>query len=103
MSGRVSGLWWCDEDAEYIRRRSDRYPGATNIVPAWTQEAATDPRRIVREPDPKSRTGAVGIIGYSPTAGFVLTVIATGRTHAGVTAWKSSGADLRDYERQEPQ
>ncbi|MEU7811157.1 hypothetical protein [Pseudonocardia sp. NPDC049154] len=42
--------------------------------------------------------GAIRIIGYSTTAGFVITVIATGRAHAGVTAWKSSGADLRDYE-----
>jgi hypothetical protein len=99
----VSDLWWREEDTEYIRRRSDRYPGATDIEPAWTQEAAADPRSIVRDPDPKSRTGAVRIIGYSPTAGFVLTVIATGASHAGVTAWKSSGADLRDYERQETQ
>jgi len=30
----------------------------------------------------------------------VVTVIATGGVHAGVTAWKSSGADLRDYEGQ---
>jgi hypothetical protein len=53
-------LWWRDEDADYIRRRSDRYPGATNIDPDWTLEAASDPRRIVHDPDPKSRTGAVG-------------------------------------------
>lgn len=67
----------------------------------WTLEAAADPRRIVRDPDPKSRTGAVRIIGYSSGAGFVITIIATGTTHAGATAWKSSGADLRDYEGQE--
>jgi len=52
----------------------------------------------VLEPDPKSRTGAVRIIGYSASAGFVITIIATGGARAGVTAWKSSGADLRDYE-----
>ena len=40
----VDDLWWRDTDAEYIRRRSDRYPGAVNIEPAWTWEAATDPR-----------------------------------------------------------
>ena len=103
MSYMVGDLWWRNEDIDHIRRRSDRYPGATNIEPAWTQEAAADPRNIVRDPDPRSRTGAVRIIGYSPSAGFVLTVIATGRTHTGVTAWKSSGADLRDYEGQEMQ
>ena len=47
------------------------------------------------------RIGAIRIIGYSPSAGFVITVIATGGAHAGVTAWKSSGADLHDYEGQE--
>ena len=51
-------------------------------------------------PDPKSRTGAVRIVGYSASAGFVITIIATGGARAGVTAWKSSGADLRDYEGQ---
>lgn len=54
----------------------------------------------MHDPDPKSRSGAVRIIGYSPSAGFVITIITTGTTHAGVTAWKSSGADLRDYEGQ---
>ena len=29
----VDDLWWRDADAEYIRRRSDRYPGAVNIEP----------------------------------------------------------------------
>ena len=70
------------------------------LKPAWTLEAAADPRRIVLNPDPKSRTGAVRIIGYSASAGFVITIIATGGARAGVTAWKSSGADLRDYEGQ---
>jgi hypothetical protein len=76
-------------------------PGRDGSEPAWTLlEAAADPRRIVLDPDPKSRTGAVRIIGYSVSAGFVITVIATGGARAGVTAWKSSGADLRDYEGQ---
>jgi hypothetical protein len=100
MPDVVDDLWWRDEDAEYIRRRSDRYPGATDLEVNWTFEAAADPRRIVHDPDPKSRSGAVRIIGYSPSAGFVITIIATGTTHAGVTAWKSGGADLRDYEGQ---
>ena len=43
----VAGLWWDEEDADYIRRRSDRYPGALNIEPEWTLEAAADPRAIV--------------------------------------------------------
>jgi hypothetical protein len=93
----VAGLWWDDEDADYIRRRSDRYPGALNIEPEWTLEAAADPRAIVRDPDPKSRTGAIRLIGYSPSAGFVLTVIVDPVDWAGITAWKARGVDLRSY------
>jgi hypothetical protein len=93
----VDGLWWDDEDAEYIRRRSDRYPGATNLEPEWTLEAAADLRRIVLDPDPKSQAGAIRLIGYSPSAGFVLTVIIDPTDKAGITAWKTRGADLRDY------
>lgn len=97
----VDGLWWRAEDADYIRRRGERYPGATGIEPEWTLEAAHDPRRIVRDPDPRSRSSALRIIGHSPGAGFVITVIATRSDRAGVTAWKTSGADLRSYEERE--
>lgn len=96
----VDDLWWREQDAEYIRRRGARYPGATGIEPEWTVEAAAVPRRIVRDPDPKSRSSAIRVIGYSPSAGFVITVIATRSDHAGVTAWKTTGADLREYEGQ---
>jgi hypothetical protein len=50
-------------------------PGRTDIEPEWTLEVSADPRAIVRDPDPKSRPGAIRLIGYSPGAGFVLTVI----------------------------
>ncbi len=93
----VAHLWWDDEDAEHIRTRSARYPGADDIEPDWTLEAADDVHRIVREPDPRSRAGYVRIIGRSSTAGFVLTVIVDPLDWSGVTAWKTSGADLRAY------
>src|SRR3954470_23288209 len=83
MSDVTEGLWWREEDAEYIRHRSSSYPGATDLEPAWTLEAAADPRGIVLDPDPKSRTGAVRIIGYSTSAGFVITIIATGELALG--------------------
>lgn len=54
----------------------------------------------MRDPDPKSRSAAIRIIGYAPSAGFVITVIATRYDYAGVTAWKATGADLREYEGQ---
>jgi hypothetical protein len=97
----IEDLWWRPEDAAYIRNRAARYPGATGIEPEWTLEAATDPHGITRDPDPKSRNHAIRHIGYAPAAGFVITVIITPTDHAGVTAWKTSGADLRAYDGQE--
>lgn len=95
----VSGeLWWPAAQVDHIRTRRERYPGAVAIEPRWTSEAAADPHRIVRDPDPVSRTGAVRIIGFSTSAGFVLTVIVDPADGAGITAWKTSGADLRAYE-----
>lgn len=60
-------------------------------------EAAADPARIVRDPDPKSRVGYTRFIGYSSTAGFVLTVIIDPDDSSGVTAWKTGGRDLHEY------
>ncbi|MGH3492767.1 MAG: hypothetical protein ACRDRL_02520 [Sciscionella sp.] len=97
----MDDLWWRDQDADNIRRRNERYPGAVGTEPEWALEAANDPHRIVRNPDPKSRSAAIRIIGYSPSAGCVVTVIATRSDHAGATAWQTSGADLRAYDAQE--
>lgn len=90
-------LWWDEEDASHIRSRSSRYAGATVIDPGWTAQAAADPARVVRDPDPKSKAAYIRLIGYSPAAGFVLTVIIDPYDFSGVTAWKTRGADLRDY------
>ena len=83
-------LWWDEEGAAHIRQRSERYPGAINIEPEWTLEATTDPRRIVRDPDPRSQCGAIRLIGYSSSAGFVVTVIIDRIDLAGVTADQAS-------------
>jgi hypothetical protein len=91
------GLWWDDEDAEHIRRGSLRYPGAVDIDPAWTLEAAADPHRVTRDPDPKSWAGDIRVIGYSASAGFVITVMIRSDNHSGATARRTSGADLRAY------
>jgi hypothetical protein len=52
---------------------------------------------LVRDPGPKNRSGAIRLIGYSSSAGFVLTVIIDPADQAGITAWKTRGSDLRDY------
>jgi len=93
-------LYWADDDAAYIRSRSTRYPGAIDIEPEWTLEVLADDRLVELSPYPTSRVGASGFIGFSPSAGNVLAVIAyrdlDGDLH-GMNAWPASGRDLRTY------
>jgi len=49
------------------------------------------------DPGPKSRAKYTRLIGYSPAAKFVLTVIIDPEDFSGVTAWKTRGTDLRHY------
>jgi hypothetical protein len=91
---------WTQERVEHIGTRSDRYPDAIDIEVEWTDEAVADPRVMFRGPDPKSHTGAIRIVGYSPAAGFVVTVIAVRIDDElwGVTAWKTTSAERRSYQ-----
>lgn len=75
--------------------------GAVDLSQEWVDEAAADPKAWVVDPDPRSTNEAVRIVGYSPAAGFVITVIAfrTGGDLWGVTAWKTTGAERRTYQR----
>jgi hypothetical protein len=67
------------------------------VEPAWTLEAAADPHRITRDPDSKSHWGDIRVVGHSPSAGFVITVIIDHVDHSGINARRTSGADLRAY------
>ncbi len=91
---------WTQARVEHLGTRSDRYPDAIDIDVEWTDEAVADPGAVVSDPDQKSRTGAIRIVGYSPAAGFVLTVVATRIDGElwGVTAWKTTGAERRSYQ-----
>ena len=97
----VERIHWDDASAAYVQTRSQRYPGAFDIDPAWTQEVFADRDYAAFEPDPKSRIGASRFIGDSTSAGRVLVVIAyrdlDGELH-GINAWPAAGADLRVYE-----
>lgn len=97
---------WDEEAAAHIRSRSARYLGAANIEPAWAAEAVSDPDRLADEPDQGSaHDNGVRIIGYSPTARMVITVVALRRADGrlqGVSAWKTRGAPLRQYRNQDP-
>jgi len=91
---------WTQARREHIATRSYRYPDAIDIDVAWATEAVADPQARTSDPDPQSHTGAVRIVGYSPAAGFVVTVIAA-RIEGelwGVTAWKTTGAERRTYQ-----
>jgi hypothetical protein len=91
---------WAEEDADCIRTRSSRYPGALDIAPEWTQEVLADERLVELSPYPTSRVGASGFIGWSDSARRVLVVIAyrdlDGDLH-GLNAWSASGRDLVTY------
>ncbi|WP_460749085.1 hypothetical protein [Myceligenerans cantabricum] len=89
--------------ADYIRTRSTRKDsaGETNIEPEWADEAFTDPRAVVFSPDPASKKGQSDrTIGWSETAGFLITVITVteGTTVWGANAWKSNDVDQRHYQ-----
>jgi hypothetical protein len=104
---RLDSVEWSPAQADHIRTRSSRYPGALNIEPEWATEAALDPRaRIGR--DPASKTGeSIRVTGWSAAATRVLTVILLPAAHPpdgewlGATAWTTKGRDLRDYEEEE--
>lgn len=93
-------LFWADEDAAYIRSRSSRYPAALDIEVPWTWEVLADAQLIELAPYPSSRVGASGFIGFSPSVGKVLVVIAyrdlDGDLH-GMNAWPATGRDLAAY------
>jgi hypothetical protein len=90
---------WTRAGVAHISTRSQRYSGAADLALEWVDEAVADPLAVVTDPDPHSRTGGMRIVGYSPSAGFVVTVIAglvDGRVF-GSTAWKATGGDRRAY------
>ncbi len=91
---------WDEEDATYIATRSERYPGALDIAVEWTREVLADVRMIAIVPYPSSRMGASAFVGWSPSAGRVLLVLAyqdlDGDLH-GLNAWPASGRDLATY------
>jgi hypothetical protein len=87
------------EAAEWSHRGDYMYE-RHGVKPAWADEAVTDPERVVLQPDPSSKSGrGVRIIGYSPTARGLVTVILLdndGVTY-GVNGWRSNSTDQRRY------
>jgi hypothetical protein len=90
---------WTARRVAHLATRSERYPDALDIELAWVAEAAADPNVVIQEPDPKSNVGAVRIVGFSPSAGFVVTIVARRIDGElwGDSAWKTTGAERRRY------
>jgi hypothetical protein len=60
----------------YIRTRSKRRLGDTDIEPAWADEAFADTNAVVDSPDPASKSGLSDrLVGYSASAHMVIVVI----------------------------
>ncbi len=92
--------------ADYIRARHQ-------IQPAWAVEAVNDPTAFWLDPDPGSTSGvSVRVIGYSPAADAVLTVIllpaGTDQDEVpvgdwwGANAWRSNNQGQRIYRERQP-
>jgi hypothetical protein len=78
---RVDSVTWTAGQAEHVRTRSSRYPGAVNLEPEWATEAVMDPRRRFGL-SPASKTGeGIRVVGWSATAAQVLTVILIPEEH----------------------
>lgn len=87
--------------AGYIRTRSHRRAGEIDIDPSWADEAVADPDAAWLDPDPKSKSGmSARVIGYSPTAEVVITVILVPKDENswwGANAWRANGVDEGIY------
>jgi hypothetical protein len=94
------GLFWTDKDAAYSDPGRVAIRRALDIEPSWTLEVLADDRLVELSPYPGLRVGASGFIGFSPSAGKVLVVIAyrdlDGDLH-GMNAWPATGRDLTTY------
>jgi len=83
--------------------RSGRHPNDIDIPINWAFEAWHDENAAVIDPDYNSRSGqSLRLIGWSPGAEFLITVIAVrfeGRLFAA-SAWRSNRKDQQLYNRE---
>jgi len=82
----------------YIRTRSRRRLGDTDIEPAWADEAFADENALVDSPDPASKSGLSDrLVGYSLSARTVIVVIYLREGLIGLNAWKANSTHVRRY------
>jgi hypothetical protein len=83
---------------DYIRTRSARRPGDTDIEPEWADEAFADDDALIDSPDPASKSGKTDrLVGYSPSAPMVIVVIYLREGLIGVNAWKANPTQGNRY------
>ncbi len=71
-----------------------------DVTPDEADEAVADPERVVIDPDYNSISGrSIRIVGFSATAGNVLTVILLVEADVtyGVNAWRANARDRQIY------
>lgn len=88
----VVGVDWSHR-GEYIATRH-------GITAAQADEALTDPTALVFDPDYASQSGrSVRTIGWSPTAGRLLTIITVAQDGVvyGINGWASNDIDTHHY------
>jgi hypothetical protein len=83
---------------DYIRTRSARRPGDTDIEPEWADEAFADDDALIDSPDPASKSGKTDrLVGYSPSARMVIVVLHLREGLIGVNAWKANPTQSNRY------
>lgn len=94
---------WAEVGDHDPGRRSQRKGSSeTDVHVEWATEACQDPRRWVRASG--SRSGlTVKVTGWSPSAGFLVTVVLAPKEQPpeerwwGATAWKAKTSEIRAY------
>lgn len=94
-----------EERGSYIRTRSQRRLADFDVEPEWATEAVFDENRKIAAPDPASKSGlTIRVLGYSPSANRVLTVILLPKSPPeidgswwGVNAWAANSTAIRRY------
>jgi hypothetical protein len=90
-------------DHDPSRRSERKATQEQNVLTDWADEAVRDPRRWVRSAGSHSGL-TVKVTGYSPSAGFVVTVVVAPKDHPprwhwwGATAWKARNSEHEAYE-----
>jgi hypothetical protein len=85
------------------RRAERKGSNERNVLTEWATEACQDESRWVRSAGSASGL-TVKVTGYSPMAGFVVTVIVAPKDHPpglrwwGATAWEAKPTEVKEYE-----